>query len=134
MPKQRLRQPQTPSGEQLLAATASLTAPTRNTNWQMQPQSRDASPWAALRSDRRSARRKPIERSSSADSMASQGSAKEKRRKLKLSASKTTVLDLIGITEKQDDAADGTELLDDMRSNKFPRHHAHWLVMDPLQR
>jgi hypothetical protein len=66
--------------------------------------------------------------------MASQGSAKEKRRKLKLSASKTTVLDLIGITEKQDDAADGTELLDDMRSNKFLRHRAHWLVMDPLQR
>ena len=134
MLKKKPRQPPTPSGEQLLAATASLTAPTRNTNWQSQPPSRDAGPWAALRSDRRSARRKPIERSSGADSMASQGSAKEKRRKLKLSASKTTVLDLIGITEKQDDAADGTELLDDMRSNKFPRHRAHWLVMDPLQR
>lgn len=133
MLKKKPRQPPTPSGEQLLAATASLTAPTRNTNWQSQPPSRDAGPWAALRSDRRSARRKPIERSSGADSMASQGSAKEKRRKLKLSASKTTVLDLIGITEKQD-TADGTELLDDMRSNKFPRHRAHWLVMDPLQR
>ena len=40
---------------------------------------------------------------------------------------------MIGITEKHDDDLE-KELLDDMRSNKFPRHRAHWLVMDPLQK
>ena len=37
------------------------------------------------------------------------------------------------MTEKHDDDLE-KELLDDMRSNKFPRHRAHWLAMDPLQK
>ena len=40
---------------------------------------------------------------------------------------------MIGMTEKHDDDLE-KELLDDMRSNKFPRHRAHWLIMDPLQK
>ena len=52
---------------------------------------------------------------------------------MKRARSRTTFTDLIGLFEKQDDDIE-KELLDDMRSNKFPRHRAHWLVMDPLQK
>ena len=52
---------------------------------------------------------------------------------MKRARSRTTFTDLIGLTEKHDDDLE-KELLDDMRSNKFPRHRAHWLIMDPLQK
>ena len=62
-----------------------------------------------------------IKRTSSSDSTSST-LAKEKRqrlRKLKRARSRTTFTDLIGLFEKQDDDIE-KELLDDMRSNKFP--------------
>ena len=104
----------TPTGGQLLTMTAQRAAPTRS-SWHKAP-----------------AR---IKRTSSSDSTSST-LAKEKRqrlRKLKRARSRTTFTDLIGLFEKQDDDIE-KELLDDMRSNKFPRHRAHWLVMDPLQK
>ena len=104
----------TPTGGQLLTMTAQRAAPTRS-SWHKTPAK--------------------IKRTSSSDSTSST-LAKEKRqrlRKLKRARSRTTFTDLIGLFEKQDDDIE-KELLDDMRSNKFPRHRAHWLVMDPLQR
>ena len=104
---------QTPTGGQLLTMTAQQAAPTRS-SWHT---------------------KHPIKRTSSSDSTSST-LAKEKRqrlRKMKRARSRTTFTDLIGLFEKQDDDIE-KELLDDMRSNKFPRHRAHWLVMDPLQR
>ena len=105
---------QTPTGGQLLTMTAQRAAPTRS-SWHKTPAK--------------------IKRTSSSDSTSST-LAKEKRqrlRKLKRARSRTTFTDLIGLTEKHDDDLE-KELLDDMRSNKFPRHRAHWLVMDPLQK
>ena len=105
---------QTPTGGQLLTMTAQQAAPTRS-SWHKTPAK--------------------IKRTSSSDSTSST-LAKEKRqrlRKLKRARSRTTFTDLIGLFEKQDDDIE-KELLDDMRSNKFPRHRAHWLIMDPLQR
>jgi hypothetical protein len=105
---------QTPTGGQLLTMTAQRAAPTRS-SWHKTPAK--------------------IKRTSSSDSTSST-LAKEKRqrlRKLKRARSRTTFTDLIGLFEKQDDDIE-KELLDDMRSNKFPRHRAHWLIMDPLQK
>ena len=104
----------TPTGGQLLTMTAQQAAPTRS-SWHKTPAK--------------------IKRTASSDSTSST-LAKEKRqrlRKLKRARSRTTFTDLIGLTEKHDDDLE-KELLDDMRSNKFPRHRAHWLVMDPLQK
>ena len=108
----------TPTGGQLLTMTAQQAAPTRS-SWHKTAPPKKVS----------------IKRTSSSDSTASI-LAKEKRqrlRKLKRARSRTTFTDLIGLTEKHDDDLE-KELLDDMRSNKFPRHRAHWLVMDPLQK
>ncbi len=107
----------TPTGGQLLTMTAQRAAPTRS-SWHKTP-----------------AKKVSIKRTSSSDSTSST-LAREKRqrlRKLKRARSRTTFTDLIGLFEKQDDDIE-KELLDDMRSNKFPRHRAHWLVMDPLQK
>ena len=92
----------TPTGGQLLTMTAQQAAPTRS-SWHKAPAK--------------------IKRTSSSDSTSST-LAKEKRqrlRKLKRARSRTTFTDLIGLFEKQDDDIE-KELLDDMRSNKFPRH------------
>ena len=108
----------TPTGGQLLTMTAQQAAPTRS-SWHKTAPPKKVS----------------IKRTSSSDSTASI-LAKEKRqrlRKLKRARSRTTFTDLIGLTEKHDDDLE-KELLDDMRSNKFPRHRAHWLIMDPLQK
>jgi hypothetical protein len=108
----------TPTGGQLLTMTAQQAAPTRS-SWHKTAPPKKVS----------------IKRTSSSDSTAST-LAKEKRqrlRKLKRARSRTTFTDLIGLTEKHDDDLE-KELLDDMRSNKFPRHRAHWLIMDPLQK
>ena len=112
----------TPTGGQLLTMTAQQAAPTRS-SWHKTPAPKKGSIKRTNSSQR------------SSDSTSST-LAKEKRqrlRKLKRARSRTTFTDLIGLTEKHDDDLE-KELLDDMRSNKFPRHRAHWLIMDPLQK
>ena len=109
----------TPTGGQLLTMTAQQAAPTRS-SWHKTPAPKVK-------------RTNSSQRSSDSTSSSLAKEKRQRLRKLKRARSRTSFAEMIGMTEKHDDDLE-KELLDDMRSNKFPRHRAHWLIMDPLQK